>query len=137
MRVPTTGRNTRLQILDICSGGSGILSSTCFRDRLLSQYDAYPFGTHPYWLAVAAGTLLHPQVAAAEHQHVLQLRAAAECERHPYLGVAGEQAFALFLDQYLDALSATGAVDQLASIASAKAIISLDAGDECINRVTR
>lgn len=91
------------------------------RDRLLSQYDAYPFGTHPYWRAVADGTLLHPQVAAAEHQHVLQLRAAADCERHPYLGVTGEHAFTLFLDQYLDALSAPGAADQLAQIGSAKA----------------
>jgi hypothetical protein len=89
------------------------------KDRLLDQYNSYPFGNHPYWRAIADGTLLHPQVAAAEHQHVLQLRAAAECERRPYLGVAGEHAFTLFLDQYLDALSAVGAADQLSAITSA------------------
>jgi hypothetical protein len=86
------------------------------RDRLLSQYDAYPFREHPYWKAIAAGTLLHPQVAAAEQQHVLQLRAAAECERRPYLGVAGEHSFTLFLDQYLDALSAPSAAEHLSII---------------------
>lgn len=90
------------------------------KERLLRQYDAYPFGAHPYWRAVADGTLLHPQVAIAEYQHVLQLRAAAECEQRPYLGVAGESAFALFLDRYLDALSTTAAADQLALIADAK-----------------
>jgi hypothetical protein len=87
-------------------------------ERLLRQYDAYPFETHPYWTAVTKGTLLHAQVAAAEHQHVLQARAASECERRPYLGVAGEGAFTLFLDQYLDALLSTGTADQLASIAT-------------------
>ncbi len=84
------------------------------RDRLLGLYEAYPFGTHPYWRAITEGTLLHPQVAAAEHQHVLQLRAAAECEQRSYFGVAGEQAFTLFLEQYFDALSTTEATDHLA-----------------------
>jgi hypothetical protein len=107
-----------LRGLDICSGGRHLILEM-LRDRLLSQYDAYPFRAHPYWRAVGDGTLLHSQVAAAEQQHVLQLRAAAECERRSYLGVAGEQAFMLFLDQYLDALSSSGAADQLAMIAVA------------------
>jgi hypothetical protein len=90
--------------------------SEMLRDQLLRQYDAYPFGEHPYWRAVAAGTLLHFQVVAAEQQHALQLRAATDCERRPYLGVSGDQAFGLFLDQYLDALSSSGALAQLASM---------------------
>jgi len=88
------------------------------RERLLSQYDAFPFRAHPYWRAVADGTLLHPQVAAAEHQHLLQARAAGECERRSYLGVAGEHAFTLFLDQYLDALSSVDSADQLAVLSA-------------------
>jgi hypothetical protein len=97
----------------------GIVSSGMFWDQLLRQYDAYPFAAHPYWVAVAQGSLLHAQVAAAEHQHVLQSRAASECERRSYLGVAGESAFTLFLDQYLDALASTGSADQLAAIIGA------------------
>jgi hypothetical protein len=99
----------------------GILLLEMLRDRLLSQYDAFPFRGHPYWRAIADGALLHPQVVTAEHQHVLQVRGAAECERRPYLGVAGEHAFTLFLDQYLDALSSAGAAEQLAKIAADKA----------------
>jgi hypothetical protein len=91
------------------------------REQVLNQYNAYPFRTHPYWRAVSGGALLHPDVAAAEQQHLLQLRAAAECERRPYLGVAGEHAFSLFLDQYLDALTADGAPAQLARLSGTDA----------------
>src|SRR3569623_2000591 len=88
------------------------------RARLLSQYDAVPCRSQPKRRAIANGTLLHPQVAAAEHQHLLQARAAGECERRSYLGVAGEHAFTLFLDQYLDALSSVDSADQLAVLSA-------------------
>lgn len=86
------------------------------RERLLEQYEVYPFRSHPYWREVASGALTRAQVQVAERQHLLQVAALSRLRGRSYFGVSNAAAFEFFLDEYMSSLGTRTPEQMLAAL---------------------